>query len=154
MISYGICLSLSDLLHLVWESLVVSMLLQMALLCNFLWLISIPLCICIFLIHSSINGHLGCFCVLAIVNSAAVNIGMCVSLWIIVFSGCIPRSRIVWQLLLKHLENCVIWGVTRIIPHFSQIYINIILGRLLFNFRDEDFQTRVLKNSRQKWNEL
>ena len=30
MISYGICLSLSDLLHLVWLSLVVSMLLQIA----------------------------------------------------------------------------------------------------------------------------
>ena len=29
----------------------------------------------IFFIHSSINGHLGCFHVLATVNSASVNIG-------------------------------------------------------------------------------
>ena len=41
--SYGICLSLSDLLCLVGESLVASMLLQMALFHSFLWLSSIPI---------------------------------------------------------------------------------------------------------------
>ena len=47
-----------------------------------------------FSIHSPVNGHLGCFHVLAIVNSAAMNIGIHVSFSILVFSGYMPRSGI------------------------------------------------------------
>ena len=47
-----------------------------------------------FFIHSSVDGPLGCFCVLAIVNSAAVNSGTHVSFSILVSSGYMPRSRI------------------------------------------------------------
>ena len=48
----------------------------------------------IFFIHSSVDGHLGCFHDLAIVNSAAVNIGVHVSFGIMVFSGYMPSSGI------------------------------------------------------------
>ena len=47
-----------------------------------------------FLIHSSVDGHLGCFHVLAIVNSAAMNNGICVSFSILVSSGYMSRSGI------------------------------------------------------------
>jgi len=45
----------------------------------------------IFLIHSSADGHLGCFHVLVIVNSAAVNMRVHVSFSRKVFSGYMPR---------------------------------------------------------------
>ena len=68
MISYNICLSLSDLLHLVSYSPGPSMLLQMAIFCSFLWLIFHCVCVYIythtpyiFLNHSSVDGHLVCF---------------------------------------------------------------------------------------------
>ena len=47
-----------------------------------------------FFIDSSVDGHLGCFHVLAIVNSAAVNNGIHVSFSILVSSGYMPRSGI------------------------------------------------------------
>ena len=40
-----------------------------------------------FFIHSSVSGHLGCFNVLAILDSAAMNNGMHVSFSILVSSG-------------------------------------------------------------------
>ena len=47
-----------------------------------------------FFIHSSVNGNLGCFHVLAIVNSAAMNNGIHVSFSILVSSGYMPRNGI------------------------------------------------------------
>ena len=50
----------------------------------------------IFFIHSSVDGHLGCLYILAVVNNAAVNTEVYVSFRISVFffGGFIPRSRI------------------------------------------------------------
>ena len=45
-----------------------------------------------FFIHSSVDGHLGCFHVLAIVNSVAMNNEIHVSLSVLVSSGYMPRS--------------------------------------------------------------
>ena len=47
-----------------------------------------------FLIHSSLDGHLGCFCVLAIISSVAMNNGIHVSLSVLVSSRYVPRSGI------------------------------------------------------------
>ena len=47
-----------------------------------------------FLIHLSADGHLGCFHVLAMINSAVINIGVHVSLSALVSSVCMPRSGI------------------------------------------------------------
>ena len=59
---------------------------------SFLWLT--VHCIYHIFIHSSVDGHLGCCHALGIVNSATVNIGVHISFWIIIFSGCMPRSHI------------------------------------------------------------
>ena len=44
--------------------------------------------------HSSVDGHLGCFHVPAVVNSAAMNNGIHVPLSVLVSSGYMPRSGI------------------------------------------------------------
>ena len=56
----------------------------------FLWLSNIPLLICVF-IHSSGDGHLGCFHVLVNINIVAINIEVHVSFQIMVSSKIIPR---------------------------------------------------------------
>ena len=70
----------------------------------------------IFFNHSSVNGHLSCFHVLAIVNSVAVHIGVHVSFQIMVFARYVPRSGIAgWYgssiFIFGFLRNSILFSV-------------------------------------------
>ena len=66
---------------------------------SFLWLYNIPLYMCT-TTSLSVDGHLGFFHVLAIVNSAAMNTGAHVSFWVM-FLGYMPSSGIA----LKYMNS-------------------------------------------------
>ena len=60
----------------------------------FLWLSNVLLYMYLIFIHSSVDGHLGCFHISVIANNAVMNNEMHVSFQIIVFSRYMPRSGI------------------------------------------------------------
>ena len=77
----------------------------------------------IFFIHSSLDGHLGCFHTLAIVNSATMSIGVHVSFQIMVFSGYLPSSEIVDSMFSS--KSFMVSGLTlKFLIHLKLIFVS------------------------------
>ena len=97
-----------------------------------------------FLIHLSASGHLGCFHVLVIINSAVMNIGVHMSLSILVSLVCMPRSGIAGlydNSISSFLRNChtILHGVCTSLHSYQQykrvpFFPNLLQHLLLVDF--------------------
>ena len=79
--------------------------------------------------HSSVDGYLGCFYVLDIVNSATMNTGVHVSFTVVVCSGFMHSSGIILSFVvqsLSHVHSATPWTVAHLAPLSSTVSQNLL----------------------------
>ena len=94
-------------------------------------------------IQSTVDEHPGCFRVLAIVNSAAVNIGVHVSFSILVSSGCIGEGNgnpLQHSCLENPMDGGALWAAVHGVPK-SRIRLSVFTFTSHFHALEKEMAT-------------